>query len=63
MSKGAIEFKIPDEVYFITDEMNQPYLVVGIIDRGYCWKYLIGNKDGEREVDGFEISKQKSYGG
>lgn len=61
MEKGKPEFKIPDEVFFVTDEMNQPYLVVGIIDRGFCWKYLIGNKDGEKEVDGFEISKQKSY--
>ena len=57
--KNTIDFLISDEVYFITDETNECYLIVGIVDRGYCYRYILGNKNGEKEVDGFEISKNR----
>lgn len=52
-------FNIKDIVFFVIDEMNEPFIVVGKIDRGDCKRYLVSNKDGEKEVAEFEITSEK----
>lgn len=54
-----MKIKIGETVYFVTDEMNEPFIVVGHVDRGDCKRYLVSNKDGEKEVAPFEITSDK----
>lgn len=53
------ELEFNQIVYFIMDEENEPFIITGIVDRGEYTSYLVGNKNGEKEVTKFEISSNK----
>lgn len=53
-------FKLKQIVYHIADELQEPGIICGIVNRpGNVTTYLIGKKDGERECYEFELSDTK----
>ncbi|MDY8137572.1 hypothetical protein [Aquimarina sp. 2201CG5-10] len=54
-------FDIGSIVYHITDEVQEPRVVTGIVHRpNNILTYLVSNKDGESECYEVEISKEKT---
>lgn len=53
-------FKIGEVVYFVTDEMQKPYLITAIVIQEKSIKYKVANSS-EQEVEcfGFEITETK----
>jgi hypothetical protein len=52
-------FRICDIVYFVIDEINEPFMITGIVNRGDTKTYLVANKYDEKEVSAFTITKEK----
>lgn len=53
-------FKIGDTVYFVTDEMQKPFLITAIVIQEKSIKYKVGNSCyQEIECFGFEITDTK----
>lgn len=59
-SKNEIHLDIGDVVYLKTDEMQQPYLVRGIIIRSTGVLYELSQSSFVSEHYIFEISKQRN---
>lgn len=54
------EHKIGDIVYFVTDEMQKPYLITAIVIQEKSIKYKVANScEQEVECFGFEITETK----
>lgn len=57
---GTIKFSIGQIIYHVTDEMQEPRLITGIIHRpNNVITYMIGFKDGENECYDVELSNEK----
>jgi len=54
-------YKTGNTVYHITDEMQEPRLVTGVVQRpNNVITYLVGSKDGETECYEIELSNEKT---
>ena len=54
------KFKLGDIVYYVTDEMQAPAVITGVIERVGHYKYFVANKHGEYECYEMELSTEKT---
>lgn len=53
-------FEIGQTVYHVVDEMQEPHLITGIVQRSNnVFTYLISTKLGENEAYSIELSSEK----